>query len=95
MYLNGGCASQTEPGFKHNISQAQIQPNRTWTATVSLSLPCRMRWKWKADDMWEWSDVVDRYTNLSMSDTVVYSNFGQNQNVEPKGDDVDMLFLCK
>ena len=86
MYLNGGCGSEDkEPGFEHEMSQAQIQPNRTWSVTVSLPLPCRMRWRWKADSMWEWSGGIDRYTNLSESSKVIYSNFGQNQDVTLKG----------
>ena len=94
MYLNGGCGSDNkEPVFEHKISQAEIQPNRTWSVTVSLPLPCRLRWKWKADsNMWEWSGREDRYTNLSTDSKVIYSNFGQKQEVTPKGDDVDMLF---
>ena len=82
MYLMGGCG---ETHVDHKIGQAVIQPNRTWSVTLSLQLPCRLRWKWKADIEWEWSGGKDRYTNLSMSSTVVYSNFGQNQMVIPKG----------
>ena len=89
MYLNGGCASQTEPGFEEKISQGQIQPNRTWTVTVSLSLPCKLRWKWKADNVWEWPGGVDRYTNLSTGSKVIYSYFGQRQTVVPSG-----KYLC-
>ena len=88
MYLNGGCRSDNkELDFEEKISQAEIQPNRTWSMTVSLPLPCRLSWKWRADDKWpEWSGENNRITNLSMSSTVVYSNFGQNQQVWPKGE---------
>ena len=86
MYLNGGCGSDNkEPVFEHKISQAEIQPNRTWSATVSLPLPCRLSWKWKADHEWEWQSVENRYTNLSTGSKVIYSNFGQNQDVTLKG----------
>ena len=86
MYLNGGCASDNkEPVFIHEISQAEIQPNRTWSVTLSLPLPCMMRWLWKADNMWEWFGGEDRYTNLSESSREIYSNFGQNQDVTTKG----------
>ena len=86
MYLTGGCGSDNkEPVLKHGISRAQIQPNRTWSVTVSLPLPCRLRWKWKADHEWEWQSVENRYTNLSTGSKVIYSNFGQNQDVTIKG----------
>ena len=82
MSLMGGCGGTH---VDHKIGQAVIQPNRTWSVTVSPPLPCRMSWKWKADGMWEWEGGEDRYTNLSMSSTVVYSNFCQDQKVIPKG----------
>mgnify|MGYP001798824834 FL=1 len=85
MYMMGGCVLQDETHVEHEIGHAEIQPNGTWSVTVSLQIPCRLRWKWKADDEWEWQVGKDRYTNLSMSATVLYSNFGQNQEVKPRG----------
>ena len=88
MYLMGGCVLRDETHVEHEIGQVAIQPNRTWAVTVSLPLPCRLRWKWKADDELEWEIGKDgRYTNLSMSagTTVLYSDFGQNTEVKPKG----------
>ena len=85
MYLMGGCVLRDETHVEHEIGQAAIQPNRTWSVTVSLPLPCRLRWKWKADDIWEWDDRPGRHTNLSESSREIYSNFGQNQKVIPRG----------
>ena len=84
MYMMGECVLQDERD-QREIGQAVIQPNRTWSVTVSLPLPCRLRWKWKANHQWELRGGEDRYTNLSMSATVLYSKFGQNQEVKPRG----------
>ena len=84
MYMMGECVLQDERD-QREIGQAVIQPNRTWSVTVSLPLPCRLSWKWKADHEWEWQSVENRYTNLSTGSKVIYSNFGQNQDVTTKG----------